>query len=66
MNWDFDINFHSNITVGIECIVNIELVLYALIGAFVFHTVYRENFAPVLFSPSDLRANLKLSQLNAI
>ena len=23
-------------------------------------TVYRENFAPVLFSPSDLRANLKL------
>ena len=23
-------------------------------------TVYRENFAPVFFSPSDLRANLKL------
>ena len=32
-------------------------------------TVYRENFAPVLFSPfspSDLRANLKLGQLNSI
>ena len=32
-------------------------------------TVYRENFAPVLFSPfspSDLRANLKLGQLNCI
>ena len=24
------------------------------------NTAYRENFAPVLFSPSDLRANLKL------
>ena len=24
------------------------------------NTVYRENFAPVLFSPSDLRANVKL------
>ena len=30
------------------------------------NTVYRENFAPVLFSPSALRANLKLGQLNSI
>ena len=31
------------------------------------NTVYRENFAPVLvspFSPSDIRANLKLGQSN--
>ena len=32
-------------------------------------TVYRENFAPVLFppfSPSDLRANFKLGLLNSV
>ena len=28
------------------------------------NTVYRENFAHVLFSPFHLRANLKLGQLN--
>ena len=33
------------------------------------NTVYRENFTPVLFSPfspSGLRANFKLGQLNGI
>ena len=30
------------------------------------NTVYRENFAPVLFSPSDLKEKVKLGQLNPI
>ena len=56
---DTKIKFHEYIQRG-------ENKVARIITDFHSNTVYRENFAPVLFSPSDLRVNLKLGQLNSI
>ena len=55
---------HSlNEFVGISGVIKVLSVnLYYI--AVEIHTVYTENFVPVLFSPSGLRANSKLREFN--